>query len=180
MLKMLTLYAVYNRDMDNVIIDLLSGFPPAELDQERRIFCRSISHLFAHLVRAGWYYQAAIKRISYGTYLNDIGKHEEIIQRIESSFEDAAGILKEADGRLIRMLDVMPVQDLDLAMENFQMYDGRVGVVSIGEVLLQHMTHQTHHRGQLSQVLDELGIVHDIGNIWPYVKVAPAGGTRLV
>jgi uncharacterized damage-inducible protein DinB len=56
-------------------------------------------------------------------------------------------------------------------MEKFHMYDGSMATVSVWEVLLQHMTHQTHHRGQLSQVLDELGQAHDIGNIWPYVQV---------
>ncbi len=179
MLDMLKLYAVFNRDMDNVVIDLLSGFPAAELDLERNIFCHTIRNLFTHIARAGWYYQAAIRRISYGKYLDDIGTYEEVIPKMESSFEAAAGVLKEEDERLVALTQLLPARDLALTMKNFQMYDGRVAVVSIGEVLLQHMTHQTHHRGQLSQILDEQGIVHDIGNIWPYVKDDPAGDTRL-
>jgi uncharacterized damage-inducible protein DinB len=170
MRNMLMLYATFNRDMDNVIIDLLSGFPAPELEQERNIFCRSISNLFAHLVRAGWYYQAAIRRISYKKYFSDIGTHEEIVPRIESSFGEAAGIMKEIDDRYLSFTEKVTEKDLSLTMDNFRLYDGRTATVSIWEVFLQHMTHQTHHRGQLSQVLDELGIVHDIGNIWPYVK----------
>lgn len=33
------------------------------------------------------------------------------------------------------------------------------------EVLDHVFNHQTHHRGQVSQILDELGVVHDFSNI---------------
>ena len=35
----------------------------------------------------------------------------------------------------------------------------------IGEILLHLFNHQTHHRGQVSQILDAAGIQHDFSNI---------------
>ncbi len=33
--------------------------------------------------------------------------------------------------------------------------------------LVRHITHQVHHQGQLSQLLDELRVEHEFGNIFP-------------
>ena len=82
-------------------------------------------------------------------------------------------MMQELDKGFIEFIDAISEDDLCLEMKRFRMYDGRIVEVSIWEILTQHMTHQIHHRGQLSQILDELGIRHDIGNIWPYVSDSP-------
>jgi uncharacterized damage-inducible protein DinB len=173
MKNIIMLYATYNLDMDDEIIRLLSGFSDDELNRERNIFCTTITGLFNHLVRAGWHYQAAIRNISEGKYCRYLGENSTTVRRIEASFSEAAAIMRELDEGFVEFSSQVSEDDLDLKINRLKIYNGRTVTVSIWEIITQHMTHQIHHRGQLSQVLDELKIEHDIGNIWPYVLDSP-------
>jgi uncharacterized damage-inducible protein DinB len=46
--------------------------------------------------------------------------------------------------------------------------NGKIVLVSISDLMTQYMVHTSHHRGQLSQLLDELGVDHDIGSTWAF------------
>ena len=170
MKQILKLYAQYNRDMNKVIIELLSNLSEEELKKERKIYFKSIYNLFSHLVRAGFYYQMGIQIVSQGKYCAYVKEIKEHRARIESSFMEAVTIIKELDEGFITFINELYEDDLAMRMNEFKMYNGRIADVSIWEIITQHITHQIHHRGQLSQVLDELNIKHDIGNIWPYVS----------
>jgi uncharacterized damage-inducible protein DinB len=50
------------------------------------------------------------------------------------------------------------------------MRSGRTLNLSMGDVVLQIINHTAHHRGQLSQILDELGIEHDFGGILAFAE----------
>lgn len=172
MKDILKLYAIYNRDMNNKIMEILSDFPDEELKKERNIYYKSIFNLFTHIARAGWGYQKGIQIISKNKYFSYLGEGVSPVEKKQSSFSEASGILKETDKAFIEFIESLSMDDLNCKMEKFKMYNNRIVDVSIWEIITQHITHQIHHRGQLSQVLDELNIEHDIGNIWPYVKGA--------
>ncbi|MBU8912796.1 MAG: DinB family protein [Spirochaetales bacterium] len=43
----------------------------------------------------------------------------------------------------------------------------------VGDVLLHVLNHATHHRGQISQILDDAEIEHDYSNVWPLLEEPP-------
>lgn len=166
MKNILMLYARYNRDMNNEIIKLLSSLSEDELKRERNMHYKSISNLFNHLVIAEWYYLNAMLYISGGNY----STNRETIQRIETSFAESSAIMKELDEGLVDFINKVTEDELKLERKNVKIYNGRVVDISVWEYITQHITHQLHHKGQLSQVLDELNIEHEFGNIFTYVR----------
>ena len=169
MINILVLYAKYNRDTNNKIIRLLSSLSDEELKLERNIFCKNINNLFNHIVLGAWHYLNAMLYISGGNYCADPKEKNKVFQRIESSFNEAFKVLCELDDRFIDFTDKVTEDDLNIVKRNMTIYNGRVVDISIWEYITQHITHQLHHKGQLSQVLDEIGVAHEFGNIFPYV-----------
>jgi uncharacterized damage-inducible protein DinB len=62
--------------------------------------------------------------------------------------------------------------DLHTVGHNTTIYNGRALDISIWQYLFQHITHQIHHQGQLSILLDELGLDHEFGNVFPLIPDA--------
>ena len=166
MINILRLYARYNKDTNNEIIKLLSNLSEDELKRERNTYYKSIYNLFNHLVIAEWYCLNAMLYISGRDYSAD----RETIKRIEASFGESYTIMQELDERLICFINGVTEEELKLEKKNLKIYNGRIVDISVWEFITQHITHQLHHKGQLSQVLDELKIEHEFGNIFPYVR----------
>jgi uncharacterized damage-inducible protein DinB len=169
MKNILMLYAKYNKDTNNQIIQLLSTLSDEELKRERKMYYKSISNLFNHLVIGEWYYLNAVLFISGGNYCADSEERSKTFQRIETSFTEAVTIMQGLNDRLIEFINKVTEDELKLQKKNMTIYNGRVVDISIWEYITQHITHQLHHKGQLSQVFDELEIEHEFGNIFPYV-----------
>jgi uncharacterized damage-inducible protein DinB len=169
MKEIMVLYAKYNRETNKEIIKLLSTLPDDNLYCERNMYCKSINNLFNHLVMAEWYYLCAVLSIAGMSYPNE-SEREEAFRRIETSFTQASQILSELDIKLVEVMNILNENDFQIERKNNRIYNGRVIDIKIWEYMSQHIIHQTHHRGQLSQVLDELKIENDFGNMFPYIK----------
>jgi uncharacterized damage-inducible protein DinB len=170
MKNILELYAKYSKDTDNEIIRLLSAFSEEELKQERKMYVKSLYNLFVHLARAEWYYQSAINKITDGKYFKALQDRESFLMQIETSFAEAVKAMQKLDSDLVEFADIIPEEDFNLSIAKLTIYNGRNVEVSIWEIITQLMTHQIHHRGQIAQVLDELGIENDFGGVWPFIK----------
>ncbi len=43
----------------------------------------------------------------------------------------------------------------------------------VGDLLLHVLNHATHHRGQISQILDDAGVEHDYSGVFPVLEEPP-------
>jgi uncharacterized damage-inducible protein DinB len=71
---------------------------------------------------------------------------------------------KAADGALIDLVSSLPEEDFN-APVTLDWYGGNPPSVPLSFMLHQFITHGIHHRGQISQVLDELKIDNDYSGI---------------
>lgn len=170
MKNILTLYAKYNKDTNNKIIRILSGLGADELKSERNSYYKCMNDLFNHLVIGEWHYLNAMSYICGIPFNTNLHDRDKTLQRIESSFTEAATILQELDECLINFINEITEDDLNIKKNNMKIYNGRVVDISVWQYMTQHITHQIHHQGQLSQILDEMKIEHEFGNIFPYVS----------
>jgi uncharacterized damage-inducible protein DinB len=80
-----------------------------------------------------------------------------------------SGLLGTLAGTLIDLVSQISDSDLSEVRRGVRIYNGRTVDITVWQFLLQHITHQTHHQGQISILLDELGVEHEFGNVFPLV-----------
>ncbi|MEN8904756.1 MAG: DinB family protein [Clostridiales bacterium] len=168
MKEILKLYAKYNYDTNKKIINLLSNLSEEELKKERNTYFKSLHNLFNHILRASLYYQKAINKISDGKYFDSLIEAEEVINKTKDSFDEGKEILLKLGEKFENFVELVSVEDLAMS-KTMKIYNGRTLDMTTGKYIVQHITHEIHHQGQMSQILDEMGIEHEFGNVFPFI-----------
>jgi uncharacterized damage-inducible protein DinB len=163
MKEALMLWSKSNAVLDDKINALLAGLGEPAYTQERNTFFKSLSVLHQHILQTYKVYQSVIRTNTKQKYL--------VSPLTEDSFEVEPSTLAEA-ADLYRKYNTLwtefavAVTDADLKQRFHRtMRNGKVYDLAVEELVVQYMNHTAHHRGQLSQVLDELGVEHDVGGI---------------
>jgi uncharacterized damage-inducible protein DinB len=102
-------------------------------------------------------------------------ERKEALEQIDSSYDNAKKYLLKMDGEMDELIDKITDKLLKTIGKNIRIYDGRTIDLSVWEYLMQHIIHQTHHRGQLVQIFDEMKIESNIGNIFPFIRDSVKG-----
>lgn len=167
MVSSIQLFAVYTQGVNEKLHALLKGLGPQAYAQERTTFFQSLQGLHLHLVQSTKSLQANVRTISGGKYL--------VSPLTEASFEvkpvsldEACRLQSEYDALFLAFSQVFDEKDAALRGSR-TLRTGQVIELSISDVLTQYMVHTAHHRGQVSQLLDELGADHDFGSLWGYL-----------
>lgn len=169
MKEMIKMYAKYNKQTNLNLNKMLSKFEMSELFKERKTYYKSIGGLYLHLIYTSRYLQNMIRNNWNNKYF--VNKYTEDSYKIDpQTFEEASELLEQYDKNLIEFSEKITDKDLFKPTANITLYNKKRVSVTIWKIVMQYIIHQTHHRGQISQILDELNIEHDIGNIWPLIN----------
>ena len=162
--KIIKMYVKYNKETNLNLSKILSKFEMSELFKERKTYYKSIGGLYLHLIYVSKFLQNMIRKNWNNKYF--INKYTEDSYKINpQTFEEASELLQHYDNNLMEFSEKISDEDLYNPKANIILRKKTVNV-AIWEIFMQYIIHQTHHRGQISQILDELEIEHDIGNIW--------------
>ena len=170
MKEFFVMFAQYNKDADKTIYGILSKLSNEEREKERGSYYKTLSGLFTHVLFGTKYFagmfQGALAGKSAAVKALEGVAALEIPQGAVS--EDAwkkLGAAQEAlDDALINMARALDEGDLKLPVK-IEWYGGKPAEVPLSFMLSQIMAHGTHHRGQISQILDELGIDNNYSGI---------------
>lgn len=169
MKQALQLWARANQAHDARLLGLLETLGNDGYVQERNTFFKSVAGLHQHVLQTYKFYQALIRTNTKQKYL--------VSPFTEDSFEvkpvtlaETADFYRTYNALWVGFADAVDPLDLDTLRFHRTMRNGKVYDLSIGEVVMQYMNHAAHHRGQLSQLLDELGLEHDVGGILAFGK----------
>jgi len=165
------MYAKYNQEGNKTIYGLLGKMSNDEREKDRGSFYGSLSGLFRHIFGG--------TRFFLGMYKNTLSGNAAAIKFI-SGIEDLPkipeGPLSEAqwkeleattaaiDAAYVGMAESLKESDLGLPVK-IEWYGGNPASVPLSFMLSQLLVHNTHHRGQISQVLDSLKIENDYSGI---------------
>ena len=170
-MKETVMYAKYNQAGNRTIYDLLSKMPNEEREKERGSYYGSLSGLFRHVVFG--------TRLFLGIYKEALGSNVAALKAIsgaekfpmppegeltDSQWKKLEDTLKAADAAYIGMAEALSPADLSL-MVKIEWYGGNPGSVPLSFLLSQLLVHNTHHRGQISQILDSLKIDNNYSGI---------------
>ncbi len=144
--------AAYNRWMNGKLYALCSTLSDADRRQDRGAFFKSIHGTLNHL-----YYG---DQAWFGRFIN-----RNFDKRIGSELFDDFADLRRArevlDDEIVAWSHTLTSQWLDAPFTYTSSVDGKTRTLA-ARVLVVHMfNHQTHHRGQLTTLLNQIGI--DVG-----------------
>jgi len=162
MKPLLLMYARYCARADQSVTSLLNNLKDEELFCSRGSYYQSLFGLYAHLL-GGVLYFSSLCRASLipGLEFPEVIWSEPKEPGRREDFTRAADALTRADAAVIDF--VSQVQDFTIPV-SLTWYEDRK-TVPLHFMLNQLIMHSTHHRGQISQILDELNVEHDFSGI---------------
>jgi len=165
------MYAKYNQAGNKAILDLLGKLDNDDREKDRGSFYRSLSGLFRHIMSGTRFFLGM-----YKTALSNNAAAQKALAAIETLPQFPEGALTDAqwkelksaatalDAAYIAMTEALNGSDLGLPVK-IEWYGGDPASVPLSFMLSQLVVHNTHHRGQISQILDSLEIANDYSGI---------------
>jgi uncharacterized damage-inducible protein DinB len=159
-------FAKYNRDADAAVLSILNKLPNEEREKERGSYFHSLSGLFRHLIGGNSYFCGIFKSAMINNYaalkalapLTTISLSKESLN--ETQWQDVVKACELIDAALLSFVEALSDEDFKIAVN--APWGGSSPLTFMLENLI---VHQTHHRGQISQILDELKIDNDYSGI---------------
>ena len=163
------MYAKYNQAGNKAIYEILSKMTNEEREKDRGSYYGSLSGLFRHNLGGTWHFldmfkpalagnAAALKAITALPPLPADGP------LTEAQWKELGITLEAVDTAYIGMTEALGEADLRLPVK-LEWYGGNPDSVPLSFLLSQLLVHNTHHRGQISQILDSLKIDNDFSGI---------------
>jgi uncharacterized damage-inducible protein DinB len=165
------MYARYNQAGNKSIFGLLDKMSNDDREKDRGSYYGSLSGLFRHVVGGTQFFLGM-----YKTALSGNAAALKAISTIETFTMPPEGALSGAqwkeletaliaiDAAYVAMAEALNDSDLGLPVK-IEWYGGNPDSVPLSFMLSQLVVHNTHHRGQISQVLDSLKIDNDYSGI---------------
>jgi uncharacterized damage-inducible protein DinB len=166
-------YARYNKNVNQDVINIVRTVPQKELAQRFKTYYPTIYEMLFHILLSdiNW-----IKR-----FKAQFGPYESLKATKEGSYDETK-LKEELKGDYRKLFELRA--EVDEEIENFvkelkdddytkvlkyKNYKGEDTEKEMWKVLMQMFNHQTHHRGQISDLLDMLGIDNDYSAIFPRI-----------
>lgn len=160
----LCLMAEYNGWMNGRLIDLITPLAPEVRDANRGAFFGSISGTLNHIIAADILWLQRLARheaLSWlGAELEDFPTELSLNKPVYADFNDYIQVRLVLDALWCRLAAEVPETSLDTPL-SYTRINGDAHTRVLGLVLSHIFNHQTHHRGQASTLISQLGI--DIG-----------------
>lgn len=164
-------FAKANEESDKAVISILSGMSNEDREKSRKSYYGSLSGLARHALGGTVFFlsmfrEAVAKNAKALAAIDSIAKVEipegkKITEEAWKKFEAAA---KKIDKACVDFVSALSDKDF-AAPVKLNWYKGKPADVPLSFMLQQLVAHGTHHRGQISQILDSLKIDNDYSGI---------------
>ena len=169
-MKETAMYAKYNQAGNKTIYDILSKLSNEEREKDRGSYYGGLSGLFRHITGGTMFFLNMYKGALQGSATVKAFSALENIpfpaeeQLSEAQWKELGAALETVDSVYINMAEALTDADLRLPVK-IDWYGGNPASVPLSFMLSQLVVHNTHHRGQISQILDSLKIDNDYSGI---------------
>ena len=163
------MYAKYNEAGNRAIYDILSGMSNEEREKDRKSFYGSLSGMLRHTLGGtcfflGMFQPALAGNADASRAIASLPPMPADGSLDDAQWEKLGKTLAAVDAAYVAMTEALSEADLKLPVK-LDWYGGNPDSVPLSFLLSQLLVHNTHHRGQISQVLDELKIDNDFSGI---------------
>jgi uncharacterized damage-inducible protein DinB len=170
MKEIFTIFAKHNEAANRQMFSILDSLSHAEREKDRGSFYGSLSSLARHILGGTVYFCTMFKAAVPGNAeavealspLDGVAIPEGELN--EAQWKSLDGLFAAADSALARFTAALNDGDF-MAPLAIEWYKGNPASVPLYFMLQQLVSHGMHHRGQISQILDELKIDNDYSGI---------------
>ncbi|GMO31576.1 MAG: hypothetical protein Ta2F_07120 [Termitinemataceae bacterium] len=161
------MYAKYIEDKDKKIIALLDGLSNAEREKDRGSYYKSLSGIFRHASGGMAFFLDMLKgALPEGSKAKAVvspnAKDVPEGELNESQWKDVCTLIQKSNHAFLEFVTAITNAELSV---NVKWFSG--DMVPLSFMINALLMHQTHHSGQISQILDELKIDNDFSGISP-------------
>ncbi|MDR0402996.1 MAG: damage-inducible protein DinB [Treponema sp.] len=162
------MYAKYNEEGNRAIYGIMSKLGNEEREKDRGSYYGSLSGLFRHIVGGARFFLGMYGAVLTGRAADPLKALDTVSWPDGALTEEQWGKLGETlavvDGAYVSMAAALTEADCKLPIKT-EWYGGNPAEVPLSFMLSQLLVHNTHHRGQISQILDSLKIDNDYSGI---------------
>lgn len=142
------LMAAYNRWMNRKLYAVCAEIPDGKRREDLGAFFKSMHGTLNHILLADYIW---MDRFS------DRPRRYKLGDEIHADFEELRMAREEMDGKILDWVETLTDKWLDEPLQWVSGIDGKTYRV-LKRILVTHMfNHQTHHRGQLTTLIKQLG-----------------------
>jgi uncharacterized damage-inducible protein DinB len=169
------IYAKYNQAGNKAIYNILNSMSNEEREKDRGSYYGSLSGLMRHVLGGTKFFLGMYKgALADGAHTDSAAlKAVSAADSVpfpaegalsESQWKELGSALEAVDAAYINMAQALTEAELSRPVK-IDWYGGNPDSVPLSFMLSQLVVHNTHHRGQISQILDSLKIENDYSGI---------------
>jgi uncharacterized damage-inducible protein DinB len=161
--------AKYNGSVNQSVLELLQPLKKDQIMMKTKAFYPSIFETLLHILVAdlNWLrrYRDRFKENKALSGSKLLSLEEKALRtEFETDYTKLFEYRRQVDGLIIQFMDELGENQLNLMLK-YKSYKGEDIEKEIWKTFLHFFNHQTHHRGQVSVLLDLLGIEHDYSGL---------------
>ncbi len=161
-------FARYNSSVNQSLLELLQPLKKEQMMMETKAYYPSIFETLLHILIADLIWLKRYKGIfgrnksldSRLLILEEKGLREEF----KSDYTKLFQYRRQIDDLIIRFVEELDEDQMNSVIR-YKNYKGEEVVKESWKTLLHWFNHQTHHRGQISVLLDMVGVDHDFSSV---------------
>jgi uncharacterized damage-inducible protein DinB len=166
MKSLLLMYARYSKRADESVAALLESLDQQTLNQPGKAYHGSLIGLYRHIAEGVAYFQGLIRAsVPQAVQILRAGPEQQLGEgplNVEG-MKALTASLSRANQAVVDFLTALSETELSLPVD-LDWYPDRKSV-PLHFILNQLFVHGIHHRGQISQLMDELKVEHDFSGI---------------
>jgi uncharacterized damage-inducible protein DinB len=165
-------FAKYNEEADKAVVSILDKLSNEDREKNRKSYYGSLSFLARHVLGGtvfflGLFKDVLPKNAAAQKAIASLAKVEPIKEKkiAEDQWKKVVAGFKIADKAYVDFAAALSDKDLDAPVK-IDWFKGK-SAVPLSFMLENLVAHGTHHRGQISQILDSLKIDNDFSGLNP-------------
>ncbi|MDR2808413.1 MAG: damage-inducible protein DinB [Spirochaetaceae bacterium] len=173
MKEIFRIFAEQNKAANTVIIHILDAQSQETREQDRGSYYKSLSGLLHHVLGAelffaGLFKEALVHNPQASKAIAILTGITPPTEATPDQWKHCAASLAQADDAFISLINALCPDDFQVPVK-MKLFGGNPDTVPLSFLLQNLVLHNTHHRGQISQILDELKIDNNYSGISPEV-----------
>jgi uncharacterized damage-inducible protein DinB len=164
------IFAKYNQEANKAFFSILDKLSNDEREKDRGSYYGSLSGLARHVLGGTAYFLSLFKpplqknaeAFKILSELEGISVPKDGLT--EAQWKGLAPLFEKADAAFVKLISSLSAADFSLPLP-INWYGGNPAEVPLSFMLQSLVVHNTHHRGQVSQVLDSMKLDNDYSGI---------------